>query len=338
MRVTIREVAQRAGVSVGTASRVMNGHANVAAAIRERVQQAVSALGYMPSFMAQSMRRGGTRMIGIIVRDITIPVLAGFVRAAQDVLQAADYTLLISCSEDIRSRELALMAQLARRQVDGLIMTTCDEADPELLAARKAMNLPVVLLDREAPAPSDSIMMAHAVGMSRAVRSLAAVGHRRIGLVTGDTSVYPARDRVRGYREGCESSGLVLDPALIRSRSFSEDQSFVEFSTLLGLRDPPTALIAGGISMLPAALRAVRSRGLSIPGDLSLIGSADSELAMLSTPPISVIRWSYAELGRVGAQLLLDRIGGIDAEAGRRIVFPTELIMRESCGPPRHDH
>jgi len=335
MKVTIREVAKRAKVSVGTASRVMNGRENVGDDIRKRVLQAVSELGYTPNYAAQTMRRRGTRMVGIIVRDITIPVLASFVRAAQDVLQAADYTLLIACSEDIKARELELMALLARRQVDGIIMTTCAEDDPDLLAARRTLDLPVVLLDREAPPGlNDSILLSHADGMRRAVRSLAAIGHRRIGLVTGDSSVYPARERIKGYKAGCEEAGLAIDATLIRSRSFAEAQSFVEMSALLSLAKPPTALIAGGISILPGTIRAIRSRGLRIPHDISVIGSGDSDLAMLFEPAISVIRWSYEELGRIGAQLLLDRMGGLVSEDVRRILFPTELVLRESCAIP----
>ncbi len=331
---TIRDVATAAGVSLGTASRVINGHASVTPEVRHRVEAAIAALGYVPNPLAQGMRRGATRTAGVMVRDITVPALAGFVRAAQDLLQHSGFTLLITCSEDRREQELELLRRLAGRRIDGLIMTTCSEEDPGLLAARESFPVPVVLLDRETPAAFDSTLVAHREGARRAIEHLLALGHRRIALITGPPTVRPGRERVAAYEEAFAARGLVPDRSLIRAEGFDGEAAFREASALLGAAAPPSAILCGGNAVLAAALRAIQARGLRIPQDISVIGSNDSELAMLATVPITVVRWDYAALGRNCAHMLLQRMQGEATGPGRRIILPAEFVLRASCAAP----
>jgi LacI family transcriptional regulator len=334
-RPTIKDVARKAGVSLGTASRVLNGHKSVSPEMRARVEQAILALGYRPDAVAQSMRRGATRTNCIIIHDITIPVLASFVKSAQDVLQDAGYTLIIAGSEDRRERELEVLNVFSRRRIDGLIMTTASERDPVLLKAREALRIPVVLLDRETPAHFDAVLIGHRDGTRRAVEHLLDLGHRRIALLSGTETVRPSAERVLGYQDAFKARGLELDPELIRTQSFTADFGYVETSALLGLKRPPTAILAGGIAMMPGTLRAIRAHGLKVPDDISLIAGSDSDLAELATPPITAVRWSYAEIGKAAAQLVLDRLERDPDRPPRRIRFSTELVIRESCAPPR---
>lgn len=335
-KATIKDVARRAGVSLGTASRVINRHKSVSDRIRRRVTLAITELGYEPDAVAQSMRKGATRTIGIVIRDITVPALADFVKSAQEVLHEAGYALIITCSDDRKERELELLNLLSRRRIDGLIMTTANESDPDLMRARQHQSYPIVLLDRETPPELDAMTVSHRDGLRRGVDYLLDLGHRRIALITGAPTVYPARERIRGYEEAHAARGTPVDPRLLRSVGFSADSSFLEASALLSLADRPTAIICGGINMLSGALRAIQSHGLRIPQDISLIGSNDSDLARLATPPVTVIHWSFRELGEAAAHTLLDRIANGGQGAPRRIVFPAELVMRASCGaPPR---
>ena len=332
-RVTIRDVALKAGVSIGTASRVINRVNNVTPAIRERVDCAITLLGYKPDYLAQMMRSGESRTVGIMVRDITSTSLAGFVRGAQEILNEAGYTVILACSDENKDRELGFLASVASRRVDGLMMTTSSELDQDLLSARQMITAPTVLFDREVPESFDAMLIAHDHGVSQALEHLFQLGHRRVALLTGGVDVYPARARLRGYKQFYASHGLAVDDSLVVSNNFSEEGSFVETSILLGLANPPTAIVLGGISMLAGALRAIRARGLRIPEDLSLIGSGDSDLAMLATPSISVVRWNYLEIGRTGARLLLSRMRGPPPAEPRRIIVPTEYVIRGSCGP-----
>lgn len=332
-KVTIREVANEAGVSVGTASRVINGASNVAENVRRRVEAAIKKLGYKPDPAAQSMRRGATRTVGIMVRDITVPTLASFVREVQDTLYKAGYTLLIACSEDQPQREAEVLRSFVERRVDGVIMTTVSERDPTLLAARGSLEFPIVLLDRELPTAYDSVLLDHYEGTRRAVEFLGSLGHRRVALLTGSLDVYPARERVRAFSDAIARGIIAAAPELICASSFDSSAAFVTASNLFELQEPPTAVVIGGIDMLAGVLRSIRLRNLRIPHDVSIVGAADSDLANLYSPPISVIRWSYAELGRTCARLLLERIESTAKLPQRRIIYPTEFLMRESCGP-----
>ena len=251
-RATIREVAALAEVSLGTASRVINKVPNVAPEIRDKVLRAIRTLGYTPDMVAQSMRNGESKTVGILVRNITSPVLAGFVRSAQEVLNAEDYTVLLACFEESREREIAFLRTAASRRIDGLIVTTTSETDTELLEMRAAVGIPTVLFDRECPATDDALLIAHEQGIAQSLDQLLALGHRRIAFLTGSESVYPARARLRGYRRFFEDRGLAVDERLVKTSSFAEDGSFIETSTVLGLAEPPTAIVLGGTRCSPA--------------------------------------------------------------------------------------
>ncbi len=334
-RPTIIDVARKAGVSLGTVSRVLNSHKSVSDAMRARVEQAIRDLGYRPDAVAQSMRRGATRTIGIVIRDITVPVLAGFVKSAQDVLHDAGYTLIVAGSEDRRERELDILKAFSHRRIDGLIMTTASEHDDALLKAREALGIPVVLLDRERPTNFDAVLIAHREGIFRATSHLLELGHRRIALLSGPETVRPSADRVLGYQDAFKAHRLEIDPELVRTHSFTSEFGYVETAALLSQRRPPTAIIVGGIAMLAGALRAIRAHSLRIPEDVSLISSSDSDLAELATPAITVVRWNFAEIGKAAAQLVLERIERDPERSPRRIKFPTEFVIRASCAPPR---
>jgi LacI family transcriptional regulator len=332
-RTTIRDVSRVAGVALGTVSRVINGHPGVEPATRKRVEAAIAQLDYAPHQLAQSMRRGSTRTVGIMVRDITVPAFASFVRAAQETLQQAGYMLLITCSENQRDRELEILHLLHRRRVDGLIMNTAIDDDPELIATRSAMGLPIVMLDRKGIPPADSVRLAHCEGMRLAVDYLFTLGHRRIGLITGNADVYAGSERIRGYTEAHQAHGIPIEAPLLQAGDFSGESAFRGAMTLLTQTSPPTALIAGGIALLEGTLRAIRARKLRIPEDISLIGNADTELAQLSLPPVTVVRWDYAQLGAASARLLLDRFASLAHLPPREIIQPSELVVRESCRP-----
>ena len=209
-RPTIKDVASKARVSVGTVSRVLNGNKSVGADIKARVEQAIAQLDYQPDAVAQGMRSGSTRSVGFIIRDITVPALAAFVKAAQAVCHDAGYTLVIGCSDDRPKREVELLEAL-RRRVDGLIMTTASEEKPELNAVRNALDIPLVLMDREASGNVDSVTIAQREGMYRAVKYLLSLGHRRIALVTGATDVLSSRERVQGYKDAYAELGVAVD-------------------------------------------------------------------------------------------------------------------------------
>ncbi|MBJ3774549.1 LacI family DNA-binding transcriptional regulator [Acuticoccus mangrovi] len=334
-RITIKDVAEAAGVSVGTASRVINNKATVRPEIRSAVLSAIDRLDYQPNAVAQSMRRRSTQLVGCIIREINIPALAAFVRAAHDELDQAGYSLVISNSEGRRAREEELIHRFGRLQSDGMLLGPYTPVDPAYEKLLRGFGAPIVLFDRNEPEWADAVAADHAGSIDRATSRLLDLGHRRIAILTGNPLLFPAAERIRGYRRAFQRAGLAVDESLVRGTGFLAAEGFRNASSLLASAAPPTALISGGIDMLPGVLRAIRVRGLSIPDDISVVGSGDSELAELHTPPISVERWDMAETGRTAALLLLRRIGGERDTPPEHVLLPAEFVERASLAPPR---
>jgi LacI family transcriptional regulator len=329
---TIRDVARQANVAIGTVSRVLNGHKSVSEDVRRRVLKAIKKLNYEPDRVAQSMRLGTTRTVACATREISIPGYGAIVNAAEEVLRSRGYTLLLAITDERKERELELLRIFQQRRVDAIIMTTSSEEDAELSKRIKQLDIPVVLLDREIPRELDAVTIDHRRGVCAATEYLLGLGHTRIALLTGNPTMRPARERIAGFKEAFGHIGR--HQGVVRTGGFSAEFGFREASSLLSAPTPPTAIIAGGMAMLSGVLQAVRARGLIIPDDISVIAGADSDLAALTTPSITAVRWSGTDEGRMAVQLLLNRLGGNRAAAAQRVMLSTELITRESCASP----
>lgn len=329
---TIRDVAEVAGVSQGTASRVIN-QLPVKPVLKARVDDAIAKLGYTPNALAQSMRLRSTRTIGILIRDFSVPGFASFVKMAQSILSDAGYVLMLAGSEDRPEREREILNAFIGR-VDGLILSTGSASNSLLENAGTNLSLPMIMLDREPSEHQDAIQIAHREGVHRALTYLFELGHRRVALITGDSNVRPARERILGYREAHVEHGIEIDKALIRTRNFSKEYAFTETSALLASKDRPTAIIVGGVAMLQGALRAIKTCNLRIPEDISLIGGTDPELAELVEPAVTVIQVDYHAIGAEAAQLMLDRLDNRIDPSPRIIKFDSTLIIRQSCSAP----
>jgi LacI family transcriptional regulator len=329
---TIRDVAQAAGVSLGTASRVINGSANVDPKLRQSVERAILRIGFEPNAAARSIRNGSSKVVGIVISDITLERLAIFARSAQMTLEAAGYAVFIACHENRREREEQILKFLTSHRVEGLIRCHSTGLTREELAAMP--KVPTVVYDRDAPEGVDMVRVLHGEGVQRATRLLLELGHRRIALVTGPSQIYPGRSRIEGYRAALEAAGIAYDPALVSDASFYK--SFLEISRIVSRKRRPSAIILGGTSMLPDALTAIRSAGLNIPDDLSLIAATDSDLARLATPPVTVVRWDSAEVGRTCAQVLLKRLQD-KSQDHQQVNFSPELVVRSSCAAWPHE-
>lgn len=330
---TIRDVAVAADVAIGTVSRVLNGHKSVSDDVRRRVLKAIKKLNYEPDRVAQSMRLGVTRTVAFATRDISIPGFGAIVNAAEEALRNSGYTLLLTMTDEQKDRELNLLRIFQQRRVDAVIMTISNENDAELTKQIKGFDIPIVLLDRENPPQLDAVTLDHRRGVRAATEYLHGLGHTRIALLTGKPSTRPAHERIAGFKEASARLGRQASHGIVRTGGFSAEFGFRETSSLLSGPNRPTAIIAGGMAMLAGVLKAIRTRGLSIPGDVSVIAGADSDLAALATPAITAVRWSGTDEGRMAVQLLLNRLGNRTAPV-QRVMLSTELITRESCAPP----
>ena len=331
---TIREVAEAAGVSVGTVSRALNAPATVRPVTLEKVRVVIERMGFQPDPRAQNMRRRTTMTVGFIINDITNPMHSNVFKAAEAELRPHGFTLHLVNTGGEPEREAAAIDMLQRGRVDGLIMTINSEQDPECRARLAGLRVPGVLLDREVPINIDSVMTDHATGMRQAVDYLIGLGHRRIALITAGTDIFPGRERKRGFVEAFARRGLPSPDDLIRARHLSAAYGQREASTLLRTADPPTAIIAGGNQILVGVLRAIQQQDLEIGRGLSLITCDRTDLATTYPGPLTLIDRDVEAIGRTAAELLLERIAEKSAEPARRVTFPTTLILGHSCAPP----
>ena len=331
--ISIREVANHAGVAIGTVSRVINGHPSVSADRRQRVLAAISELGYVPDMVAQSMRNRRSMTLACVMRDFTVPTLSLFVDAMQREVEPHGFSTMVASSGHDTARELALLRGFRQRRIDGLVIASSSERSRPLLAAMRSAGFPIVLIDRRSPAEFDSVGIEHAEGILSAVAHLAALGHRRIALLSGEAGLHPTRDRLAGYRAGMARAGLQIREPWVRAVSFSPESGTQQTRVLLGLKERPTAIIAGGSSLLPGVLFAASEAGLQVPRDLSVIAGADSDLARLSHPGVTAVYWPHDVLGRAAGRFLVRRLAD-PATARQTLTVRAQLLVRGSCAPP----
>lgn len=333
-RPTVRDVAQLAGVSVGTVSRVVNGMPNVSPAARSKVQEAIEKLGWKPSMVAQNMRGQASRMVGFIFSDLENPLYASMIKGAEDVLTHAGYLLVVGSSNDRPDQECSLIDLFGQRQADGLIFAVTEESNADVLASLERARFPVVMLERDVNVPTAGAVVAdHYQGTLHATRHLLNLGHRRIALLAGGRKNRVGRDRLRGFLDAHREQGVIAYPQLLRvdDRIAEDTFGYRQTQLLLSLSEPPTAILALGRHLLRGVLSACRAKNVSIPQDVSLITTNDSELAELVQPAVTAIRYSAYDLGREAAQLLLQRLSNRGEWHFSDIVVPTELVLRDSC-------
>ena len=332
---TIKDVAVEAGVSLGTASRVINQYSDVNAEMKRRVERAIEKLGYTPDAVAQSMRLRSTRTIGILIRDFSSPAFVSFATVVQSALFREGYVPMLAGYDDEPKRELEIIGAFAQRRIDGLIVTTSSDSNTELAEARRKLGVPTLLFDRDPDKVQDTIAVDHRSGIRQAMAYLFELGHRRIALLTGAHHVRPARERIAAFIKAHADVGMEVDPVLVRAGSFSAEFAEQQSLDLLALPDRPTAIIAGGVSMLPGVLRAIRAAGLRIPHDVSVVSSTNPEICELVTPTVTELRVDYSAIGLEASQVMLGRVQGTIDGPPRILRFDTTLIQRESCAPPR---
>ncbi len=317
---------------MSSVSRVLSGHPDVSAPMRDRVMAAVEELGYEPNLLAQMLRRGATQTVGFVVGDISNPLLAQIALGAEVALRAAGYAMLLTNSVNDAHLDATHIRLLQQRRVDGLLLSVSDETSQETAEALAKTTIPSVLIDRDlgTDGQQSAVLSDHAAGVTAAVERLVRLGHRRIALVAGSPHVRPTRERIAALEDVVEAHPGVF--AQVRSGAFTEAHGGAATRELLGGRKPPTAIIAGGNQILVGVLGELAARKWRLPRDVSLITCDDVPLAKFFTPPLAMIGRDPYEMGSVAARLLLNRLGGGDPET---VTMPTTFITGASCGAPR---
>jgi LacI family transcriptional regulator len=315
---------------------VINHSEAVRQGTRDAVWRAIADLGFRPNSVARSMRTRVTRTIGFIIPDISNPIFSLVSRDAEQVLQSEGYMLNVANSGGSVEREVRLIKAFAERQCDAMIFVTNSESDPRVLDALRSSGLQILALDREVNLQVDRVMIDHARGMRLAGDYLLELGHRRIALINGSEEISPGRERLRGFREAHVQRGVKIGEGFIRSGRFDQEFGAAQAGSLLDLRKPPTAIIAGGNQILVGVLQVLQQRRLRFPRDISLIGCDDTPVAQVASPSITVIDRDLAKIGRTAAQIILDRLRQRGAGTPPIVArLPTELRIRASCARVR---
>lgn len=329
--VTIRDVARAARVSVATVSRVQNNSSLVTDTTRRRVSAVAGRLGYSPHAAARSLSTRRTSTIGVLLPDLYGEFYAELIRGIDQTAQRRGYHLLVASSHNDKATIEAAL-QSMRGRVDGLIVMS-----PAPGAHRAVRDLPqrfpVVLLDCNAPGRVfDSIVMANRDGAYGMVRHLAALGHRRIAMITGPSRNFDASERLRGYRAALGDTRLRRVRGWEVSGDFTQASGFEACRTLIARTPRPTAIFAANDAMAIGALAALREAGVQVPGEVAVTGFDDIPMARYMHPPLSTVRVNISALGERATQRLLEALGNGRQHHNRRETLPVALVVRESCG------
>lgn len=336
-RVTLQDVADHAGVSRQTVSRVINNDPRVADETRQRVQAAIEALGYRPNEAARSLARGRANVIGIVVPYtadylFSDPHLLQFIAGVDDEANKRDYSLLLSTG---RARnDLSAYERVARTGfVDGVIVveTVLTAQGLDIL---KEQGLPCVVLGYGVRNADIYCVHADDLGGARlGTLHLLSLGHRRIGVISGpEHTVIAVEDRLRGIERTLREHGITLEPSLVVYGDFTSRSGYKGARELMKRPEPPTAIFALNDRMAIGAIRYLKEAGYRVPDDVSVIGFDNIPLAESFEPPLTTISQPTLQMGQQAARLLFDLMKGYEPIT-RALVLPAELIVRHSTGP-----
>jgi len=324
--VTIEMVAQMAGVSLSTVSRILNGTAVVSSAKKQAVDNAIAALGFVPNPVARGLAGGRTLSIGVITQAIESPFYGTALRGVEEELVRAGYSPLFVSGRWNAAEEARCIDILRARRVDGIIIITGRLSDEALIEC--ARELPVVVTGRSLQAEGlFSLKFDDFEGARLATHHLLTLGHRRIAFITGEVDHVDSIERLRGYRSTIEAAGITFDPALVINGNFTEAAGLIAVERLLEGRQPFTAIFAANDQMAFGAALALYRRKLRVPDDVSVVGFDDLPTAWYSIPPLTTVRQPVHELGRLAAVAMLDLLKG--KVPGAQMPAP-QLVPRES--------
>lgn len=330
-RVTIRDVATRAGVSHQTVSRVINGSERVNPETRARVEAAIATLGYRPNAIARYMAKGRTATLACIAPNLTDYTFSSIIDAAATEVRQHGYFLLAASAPDEVTFQSLIDELVASRRVEGLlIMNPFADGRHRHLPP----DIPTVFAGARPRQEAANSVALNDVHVARtATQHLLDLGHHRIGLITGPMAEDCAQDRCQGYDETLRAAALTPDPALILEGDWQPTSGYNAFRQWMQQAQPVTAVFAQNDQMALGVLRAARDLGLHVPGQLSVIGVDDIPLARHFAPPLTTLRQDFAHIGRDAARLLIEVVSQPDREK-EHLQIPAELIVRRSTASP----
>lgn len=331
--VRMSDVAQLAGVSTMTVSRVLNESASVLEETRQRVFSAVDRLGYRRNELARSLRERRSRQIGILVPNLFDPFFAISAQAINRVARGHGYSVSIATTEESPELEYEEASRMLRRSVEGLLAIPVDVKGTSRLLAPEIQALPIVTIDRPASGAGrsvDTFLVENKQGASEGTNHLLGLGHKRIACVALSRRLYTMRQRITGYEAAMTAAGLKPEVVIVPE---TVEGTLEQLQVLMSGKRPPTALFCANNLTTRQVLHGLQSLGLHPPDPVALVGFDDFEIADLLRPGVTVVSQPFEAMARQAAEALFARLSNPEANLpGKRIVLPVELIVRGSCG------
>jgi LacI family transcriptional regulator len=332
MSVTLKDVAEAARVSVSTASRALGGGGLASERTQARLTRIARQLGYRPNPIARGLKTGRSRLIGLVIHNLTNASFQTMAEVVQTRLKARGYQMLLCIAGDDPRQESETLNTLADHRVDGLIVVPTGR-NGTALTALEASDIPVVCLVRRDEATDlETVLADDPQGAYAGTRYLIRLGHRRIGLVVGRQDTTSGRERLSGYVRALREAGIPIEDALIHAGHYKPETGVTACRALLDLAHPPSAIFVANHESTLGVLRVIAERGVAIPDELSLLCYEDMPWFAWHRPAISVVDSGARDLANLAVDRLLHRIeAGSGAAVGREYRVGAKLLKRDSC-------
>ncbi len=331
---TIRDVAQRAGVSTMTVSRVLNNSGYVSADARARVETAVADLGYVPNTLGVSLRFKRTQTLALVVTDITNPFFTSMARGVEDVASQRGFSTILCNTDESETKQADYLTILLQKRVDGVLLVPARSAAGPVKWLQQR-SVPVVIIDRQAPgARVDCVRGQSEMGGHDLAALLYDLGHREVAMLGGPPYVSTAVDRVAGFMRASHERGINPRPDHVLYGSFTVPSGYAMTRQILADQHRPTALLTANNFIAIGAYRALRDAGLRVPEDMSLAAFDNLPDHMVLDPFLTVVAQPAYDMGKRAAEVLLDRLAGLGPDEPQDIQLPNEIIVRRSSAAP----
>lgn len=329
---SLNKVAEKAGVSIATVSRVVNNSPHVNPKTRIRVEQVIKEMKYSPNRVAKRLRNknASSNLLGVLIPDIQNPFYVEVLRGIEDVAYENNYALIMCNFQQDDKKAKLYLDILQSESIDGLIAAPIHEHDQNVINLVK-LGLPIVCVDRGLyDVDVDVVLVENRKGAFNAVDFLAKSGYKRIAYISGLPQIPSSQQREIGYKEALTANGLEVDDNLVKYGDSRHDSGVLLCEELLDLSDPPDALFTGNNLITLGALETIHNKGLKIPGDIAIIGFDDMYWSISLNPPLTAVRQPAYEIGRRAAEQLILRIND-PSRPTMSMILKTELMIRNSC-------
>ncbi|OPA76968.1 LacI family transcriptional regulator [Paenibacillus selenitireducens] len=333
--VSIYDIAKRAQCSTMTVSRVINNTGRISEKTRQRVKAIMAEMNYVPNQAARSLVLQQTKIISLLITDITNPFYTTLARGAEDAAKRLGYQVMFSNSDENLDKEKEYIDTVLSMRVDGVLIAPAGDHSVEHLEKLRQYNIPFVLVDREVPGvESDRVLGDSKEGSKALVEHLIALGHRRIAFINGSLDISTARMRRAGYLETLKLNDIEVQPDYMFDTTYSrfDADPIIEKMIAMPKSKRPTAIFAANNFITLAAIRSLRAKGLRVPEDFSIVCFDDLDPDYIVDPFLTIAAQPAYDFGRIGMQMLIDRIHG-PIDEYRSVILPSKLLVRQSSTP-----